>query len=184
MTTNQMRWYLREWQSAWKAHWAGIQNKEAMARPDRPEHHPLRDQVLDVARRLAATRQGPLDADCIRHACHVVALGRDIRAMTMTNKQCDLVVAVFRQLAGVNLSAMMTIEQKGVEQERGRLIHAIAAMELPPGYIERIASDQFGTSAWRSLPTATLKKLRLTASARAASRNVGNLKRVATTTAL
>lgn len=177
MTTNQLRWYLREWQSAWKAHWSGIRNGEAMARMERPEHHPLRDQVLDVARRLAGVRKSPLDADCIRHACHVVALGRDVRAMTMTNKQADLVVAVFRQLAGVDLSALMTTQQDATDQERGRLIHALASMDLPPGYLERIARDQFGTSTWRSLPTDTLRKLRMTAGARAASRSIANLKK-------
>jgi hypothetical protein len=47
-----------------------------------------------MAQRLLATRGGQLNADVLRHACHVLAFGRDISAMKLSNKQLDQVLAI------------------------------------------------------------------------------------------
>ena len=154
-----------------------------------------------MARRLLATRGGRLDADTLRHACHVLALGKDVSSMRLTNKQIDQVVAVFRQLAGINLTAMLTTEHAAAEgrrlsaararkqadpaaptpmpdADRKRLIYALENIELPPAYLETISRDTYGTTDWRTLPTETLHKLRITAGCRAISRQIGGIKRV------
>lgn len=199
MTKPQLRFYLREWDAAWKAHWAGIRNGEALARRDRPAVHPLRDQVVAMAQRLLATRGGQLNADVLRHACHVLAFGRDISAMKLSNKQLDQVLAIFRQLAGVNLAAMVSTEQASREQsrvadararrkidpeapapmpdaDRTRLIWSLSHLDLPPGYLETLARDAYGTAAWRTLPTASLHKLRITAGCRSVARQLAGVK--------
>lgn len=202
MTTKQHRWYLREWSAAFRAHWAGVRGGEVLARPGRPEVHELREQILAICRRMLAVRGGRLDPDTIRHACHVHALGRDIPSMKMTNKQLDRTVAVFRQLAGVNLAAMLTTEAASAEQhrlaqarrarrgdpaatpvpmpdaDRTRLLWAIEHADLPPAYVEEICRDRFGTGNWRSLPTPSLHQLRITLACRATARAVGNTKRI------
>ena len=87
MTTKQHRWYLREWGAAFSAHWSGVRGGEVVARTGRPENHPLREQVLAVARRMLGARGGKLNADVIRHACHVVALGKDIGFLPGTEEE-------------------------------------------------------------------------------------------------
>ena len=201
MTTKQHRWYLREWGAAFSAHWSGVRGGEVVARTGRPENHPLREQVLAVARRMLGARGGKLNADVIRHACHVVALGKDIGSMRFTNKQIDQVVAIFRQLAGVNLSALMMTTQAESEKarisaakaakasspdaptplpdaDRARLIWALDHIDLPPAYLAELARDGFGTANWRSLPTEQLQKLRITAGCRAIARQITGTKRV------
>ena len=202
MTKKQQFFYLREWQAAWKAHWSGTRDGEALARRDRPEHCPIRDRVVAMAQRLIVTRGHglKLNSDTLRHACHVIAFGRDLSSMKMTNKQLDQVISIFRQLAGVDLGAMVATEQAIQERnriadgrarqaidpdaptplpdaDRKRLIYALSHIDLPSGYLETLARDAHGTSDWRTLPTSALHKLRITAACRAASRQIAGIKR-------
>lgn len=198
MTKKQHRWYLREWSQAFRSHWAGVVNGEAVTRPGRPEC-PMRARVLEAAGRLAATRQdGRLSPDLIRRACHLVGCGKDVSSWNLSNKQIDQVVAVFRVLSQVrDVAAQMQID--AAEIERARLVQAgratdagqlpapgqtlpdadrtrvqwsIQHTDLPPGYVEKVSQDMFGTANWRSLPTVDLHKLMITAKVRAASRLV------------
>lgn len=201
MTTKQHRWYLREWGEAFAAHWAGVRGGEVIARNGRPNPHPLREQILGIARRMLVSHGGKLTADAIRHACHVVALGRDIPSMKLTNKQVDKVVAVFRQMAGVNLAAMLQTDASVREShriadekerkkanpaapaplpdaDRNRLVWAIEHVDLAPAYVEEISRDIYGTTDWRTLPTGTLHKLRITLACRSAAKAISGTKRV------
>lgn len=207
MTAKQHRWYLREWGAAFGAHWAGVRSGEVVARSGRPDPHPLREQILAIARRMLVTRGGKLDADCLRHSCHVHALGRDVPSMKMTNKQIDKVVAVFRQMAGVNLAAMMQSDAAIREShrlsedrlrkranpcaptpmpdaDRARLVWAIEHVDLSPAYVEEISRDVYGTADWRTLPTGMLHKLRITLACRSAAKAISGTKRVNVTSTL
>lgn len=191
MTPKQHRWYLREWQAAFRRHWAGTASGEVLARPGRPPSQ-IREHVVALAGRIAAQLpDGRLSAEVLRHACHVAALGSDVSSLRMTNKQLDLVIALFRRLAenGKDLAGQIRLDARGRELDRQSAAAAdyqAACGALPPwkaahpdadrkrclwslsngGYpeaaIARISEDKFGTAAWRSLPDRDLYELLLT----------------------
>lgn len=191
MTTKQHRWYLREWQAAFRRHWAGTASGEVLARPGRPAS-PVRDHVVALAGQIAAQLpDGRLSAEVLRHACHVAALGRDVSSLKLTNKQLDLVIALFRRLAedGKDLAGQIRLDARGRELERQasaaadyqagcgsvppwREIHPDADRKrvlwslehggYPEAAVARIASDKFGVASWRSLPDRELYELLLT----------------------
>lgn len=113
MTKSQHQLYLREWGKAFKAHWTGVKGGELLARADRRPHQ-MRERVLSVARRMAAENpeDGRLTADCVRHACTVVALGRDKGSWSFTNRDLDRVLGVLRQLSNeLDLASAMAVDQ-------------------------------------------------------------------------
>lgn len=176
MTDRQHRWYLREWSRAWRKHWAGTRQGEVIARPGRPAH-PLRETIVAIARQLAGRNpdDGRLTADCLRHACHVHALGRDHGSWQLTNRQLDKVVAVFRLLADdSDLKARMTLDAPAGMADQARVIHAIANSGFAPAYVEAISRDKFATSNWRGLDPARQRQLLVTIKCRAMARSVAD----------
>lgn len=203
MTTKQRRWYLREWNAAWRAHWGCVRKGEPVTNPRRPQHHPLRDQVIGTAQRMALRRPDcRLTADLLRRACHVVAIGRDCSSYELKNKQLDQVVAVFRVLAGINdLAGQMRLEARDRETVRRssakdafepgcgadapwvaarpdadptRLKWRIEHLDYPPAAVGQICEDTYGTKNWRSLPEKEMHQLLITLLARSAARQVAN----------
>lgn len=187
MTKAQHQLYLREWGKAFKAHWTGVKGGELLARPDRRPHQ-MRERVLAQARRMAAANPEDqrLSADCVRHACTVVALGRDKGSWSFTNRDLDRVLGVLRQLSNeLDLTSAMVVDrsdaEKAVQQDdtgvqvagdRRRVSWAISKIDLPKGYIEQICRDKFGTSNWRSLPDLALTQLLVTCKARVIARQL------------
>jgi hypothetical protein len=199
MTAKQHKWYLREWSAAYRAHWSGVRKGEVLARPDRPSDHPLRQKVIAVAQsiRLRKPTPGGLTPDDLRHACHQVAVGKDLSSWKLSNKQLDRVIALFRQLAGINLAAILKTEAAASEDrrraehretsdtycqpdaDRKRCLWSLSNLGLPPAYMEEISLERHGTRNWRSLPSPSLFQLLMTCRARAAARAVANLKKAA-----
>lgn len=181
MTEKQHKWYLREWGRAYRVHWAGVKNGECLSRPGRP-HSSLRDQILGIAGRIAgSTQAGLLTPDCIRHACHVHALGKDKTSWSLGNRDLDLVVAVFRLLANsLDLKAQLALTRAEGEEgvaDRKRMLYSLEKIDLPAAYLAEMARDKFGSSDWRGLPDAALRQLIMTAKARAAARIVAQSKK-------
>lgn len=97
----------------------------------------------------------------LRHGCHRVALGGDKSAKALTNAEADRVVALFNLIASPeDLDAMLAWEHPEAGAVK-RLAWAIEHL-APAAYVEAVASDKFGTRAWRSLPEASLRQLALT----------------------
>lgn len=206
MTEKQRRWYLREWNAAFRAHWTGCVRGEAVPREGRPQCE-MRDKVLAAAKRLAIGREdGRLSPDLIRRACHVIGVGADCSSYALRNKQIDQVVAVFRVLARHrDIAAQMRLDAAEVERarlvqagrskdagvsvsdaeaapdaDRKRTIWSISHSDLAPAYVEEIARDKFGTPNWQSLPDGALRQLLITVKCRSAARMVGAAKRSTT----
>lgn len=191
MTPKQHRWYLREWGLAFRRHWAGTRGGEALARPGRPPS-PMRDHIVALAGQIAARLpDGRLSAEVLRHACHVAALGRDVSSLKLTNKQLDLVVALFRRLAedGQELAGQIRLDARDREidrqltaagdyqagcgepppwrevhpdADRKRVLWSLEHSGYPEAAIARICEDTYGTRSWRSLPDRDLYQLLLT----------------------
>lgn len=188
MTPKQHRWYLREWGRAFSAHWSGSRSGEVLARPGRGPSD-LRDAIIGIAGRLAAqSEDGRLSADCIRHACHVRALGKDKGSWSLSNKDLDRVVAVFRLLADeLDLKSRLAMDRTDaadstgeVTADRTRMLYSVQHVDLPQDYVAEILRDKFGTPDARSLSDADLRQAVMTLKARAAARMVGRSKRAAT----
>jgi hypothetical protein len=196
MTSAQRVRYFRYWQAAWRAHWTGVASGEPCARPDRPESV-LRDQIVAIAGQMAGASH--LTPDLLRHACHVAALGEDVETLRMTNKQQDLVIAVFQRLAeaGQELAGQIRLDARGREiqrlesiateasaacgnavpwegrrpdADRKRVLWALEHSGYPEAAIATISGDKFGTRAWRGLPDPQLYQLMITVKGRQASR--------------
>jgi hypothetical protein len=200
MTKKTENLYFILWSKAWRAHWTGEKGGEILSRPDRPALSEMREQVLGFARRMAARNGSGITADMVRHACHVVAIGKDLGHRMMTHKQVTQVLAVFRQLAGIDLSAMATTEAGAAETSRYRsartaraadpsapLPYPLAAREaalagierlgFSDDYIGRITGDRWKTANWRSLDSTRLTQLLMTLKARSTVRAIADGKR-------
>lgn len=179
MTPKQRMRYLRRWSAAWRRHWCGVRAGEPLARPDRGPSL-LRDQVVAAAASVAARRGESLTADDIRRGCHVVAIGRNASSRTLTNREQDLVIAIFDRLAEGDheLQGQVLLDRHAAAAgntsaiptaDRSRLIRGIAASGYPAAAVAAISRDAHGTSEWRSLPTDRLARLALTIRQRAAA---------------
>jgi hypothetical protein len=144
---------------------------------------------------------GRLGADALRHACHIIATGKDCGHRSLTHKQVTQTLAVFRQLAGIDLSAMAvsadaeaeTTRRVGARRRRaadpsstaaaypvaGReaAIRGIESLPFSDDYIARISVDRWKKSNWRELSPTYLTQLLMTLKARAAVRSIADHKR-------
>lgn len=188
MTPAQLRRYWRHWNVAWSAHWAGVRGGEPVARVGRPVSE-LREQLVALAGQIAGP--GALRPDHLRHACHLLALGRDRRSAHLTSKEQDLVIAIFQRLAaaGHELAGQIRSdareteldrrrdyrgssaaasgprrawEQRRPDADRKRVLWSLEHSLYPRLAIEEIARDKFGTSDWRSLDDRRLYQLLIT----------------------
>lgn len=108
------------------------------------------------------------DADAERKQIHLRALGREKSSKDLNNKDLDQIFKHFNSyLILIDGPKKATAEPAG---ECKRLIWAIEKTGLPEPYLESIAQDTFGISAWRTLPEDKLTKFRFTAVTRAAAR--------------
>lgn len=187
MTPAQHRRYLRHWSAAFSAHWCGVKAGQPLTRPGRPPSE-VRDQVVSVAGRLAGNRS--LSADHLRHACHVLVLGREKSSLKLTNKEQDLVIALFDRLAesGGELAGQLRLDAQGDEAarrgplpskswadrrqpdaDRKRVLWSLEHSAYPEPAIAAISRDKFATANWRGLDDRSLYELLLTVK-RAAAR--------------
>jgi hypothetical protein len=131
-----MRFYLPAWSQAWKRIRAlGDALPEGVSGADQ-----LLRQVLDVADKLGLSRRD----EAVRHACHVVALGRDRSSKCLTAAEADRVVCLFRLLADpLDLGAMVEWE-KPRRLDRTRLLWRVNYGRHKMPYVWAVARDKFG----------------------------------------
>ena len=97
---------------------------------------------------VAAARQlvRGVTADDLRHACHVVALGRQVSSSKLTNSELDRVMSIMRHLADPDdLDAVMDIEDPD-RAARRRKEWWIANCGLPAGYVATVSAAKFGSA--------------------------------------
>jgi hypothetical protein len=107
------------------------------------------------------------EADEQRHQIHLEALGVNKSSKDFTARDLDKIFAAF--------DAYLVLEngpRKGPAENQPvkRLIYSIEALGLPEPYIQSIARDKEGTSDWKALPEANLRRLCITLHARARAR--------------
>lgn len=161
MTENQLsKFYFRAWAACSRA--LGVNRSPVrLASYGVPEVDALYQAVWTAAEALARQSGRSVSADELRHGCHWIALGADKSAKVLTNAEADRVVALFNLLAASDdLDAMLAWEHPEAGAVK-RLTWSIEHL-APAAYVAAVASDKFGTRAWRTLPEASLRQLALT----------------------
>lgn len=136
-TKSRIRFYF----PAWRLAWARIRALDASRLPE-PISLPdqLLRQVLDVAGTLPDSGR----ESAVRHACHRIALGRDVSSTEMSAAEADRVVLLFRLLADpTDLGAVMTWDRQGPRYNRGRLMWAVRNSGHDAEYIRHICRAKF-----------------------------------------
>lgn len=126
---------------AWRLAWARIRALDATGLPE-PTSLPdqLLRQVLDVAVTLPASSREA----AVRHACHRIALGRQVSSKEMSAAEADRVVLLFRLLADpTDLGAAMTWDRQGPRYNRGRLLWAVRNSGHDLEYVRHICRSKF-----------------------------------------
>lgn len=132
----------------------------------------IRDERLtDMARRVAAYAEATCQgirptADQLRHACHVIALGRDRSSTRFTNADFDRVLTCFRLIAnGDDISALIRWDHP--EHDQAKRLAWVIGQYPEEAYVRSISADKFGTANWENLSVDQLRQLALTLRERA-----------------
>lgn len=164
----QTRFYFPRWHRAFAANWQRIDGIIAQK-----SEHPVSkyfEAVSTIANRMAVLDHRAVTDGDLRHACHIVALGKDTSSHTLTNQQVDRVVCLFDLLANPDdLAATMKWDGKD-SHDRRRLEFAIRNCGMDDAYIRQICRAKFGTNRMEGLNELQLKQLLITLKSRAKSR--------------
>jgi hypothetical protein len=157
MTYSQRaHWFFPSWQRAFRANWFRDRGC-ILPLESRPESEWLQ-QVEAAARDLAFHQHRAETEEIYRHACAVVALGRNISSQDMTNDQLDLVECLFRLLTNpLDLEAVLDWQNPDRMASR-RLIGGIERMK-PDAYVATMSSNIYGSREWRLLSVPQLRNL-------------------------
>ena len=158
MTTAQTRLYLTSWTAAWKANWRMDRGTvQSLNRPHASDHI---ESVEQAAETIARKHHRAVKQDDIRHAVHLVALGKDKSSKDLTNAEFDRILCLLTLLTDPDdLEAVIRWEHPELD-ERKRLFWTIR--RSPEAYVRDLAIDRFRTSDLDTLSTAQLKMLAMT----------------------
>lgn len=118
-------------------------------------------KVRDMADHMSVRAGCAVDAEVLRHACHVVALGRDKSSKVLTNAELDRVLLVFKLVInGDDLASVIAWEQPDQGQVK-RLTWSIRNT-APEALIVHVCKDKFGKGDWWNLGTTELRQLLMT----------------------
>jgi hypothetical protein len=165
MTEKQRtRFYFPAWNVAVKANgWHMKDCRLQIAPAGRDRLSDLgRTVVAEALRRAGSEARGPR-LDDLRHACHVVALGRDKSSAKLDNREVDKVVALFRLLTEeTDIAAGMRYDNPDIG-ERERLKVKISRLKIPHAKIDGVCRRGFApvysAPYWEDLPLASLRAL-------------------------
>lgn len=164
MTDSQDSKYWRRWAACCRANnWKMIQGRlhpEAIL--DASEHH---CSVVAAARQLAAEQAVGLTPDHLRHACHIVALGRDKSHAKFTNKEFDAVLNYWgdeRAIRGfliepTDLASEIHRSNPALKTRERQLI--FLNEECVGAYVAKECDRMFGTKDWHSLNEVDLERV-------------------------
>lgn len=169
MTDRQRKFfYFPAWSKACRAndwHMAGGRFAgQRAARHGAPEVDAIYQSVWAAAETLALAEHAAVKPDHLRHACHVIAAGRDKSANDLTNAEVDRVVAIFKLLTEPDdIDAVMAI-QHPENDERRRLIFNLKK-SAPEALLLAVARNlktwegEWEAPFWEDLPLAGIKTL-------------------------
>ena len=145
MTPNQHKFfYLKHWTPCARAcQWntqAGIWGPGRAAVS--PEDAQRLAQVVAHAYQFAkAQHRGPKPDD-FRHACHIIALGKNKSSLDFTNDEVERIVCLFRVLAAPDdLDAIMDWDDPARAKKKNLIVQAQA--KAPEAYIATIVRDRY-----------------------------------------
>jgi hypothetical protein len=173
----QKRFYFPAWnQCADRNDWVMVKGKLLATRPEAgglAEADQLLQKIWTAADKIAREAHRAITATDLRHACHIVALGKDCSSHEMTNNQTDRVVNLFRLLANPDDIKAARAWSDPEEAERNRLTWSIKKM-APEAYISAICENRhdwnYTAPFWEDLPLAQLRQLAMTLRNRVANR--------------
>ena len=156
------RLYFPAWQSAWKRNWVmDGATVVAVGEPD-VSVRAILDQMEVIALQRARAAGRGMTADDLRHAGHVVALGRPVSSNDLDNRDLDRVMSLWRLLADPeDLSAVMAWE-KPATAERRRMEWFVQNSGLPREYVLEICQKRFHCGDPLKLDDAPLHQLVVT----------------------
>lgn len=164
MTPAQNKKYWRRWAAVARAHhWrmiAGRLDPEAVR-----EGSDLHAAVWQAACTLAAQHARAVTPDTLRHACHLVALGRDRSHRNFSNREFDALLNLWGDERGItgllldplNLAAEIHRAAPHLKT-RERQLHFLKH-DCLGGYVVHESERIFGTKNWESLPDDQLTRL-------------------------
>lgn len=167
MTEKQSHLYLRMWRDAVAAnHWHTAKGA-AVIDPERLTE--MGSNVVAMARAMALADARACKLEDLRHACHVLALGRDKSSKDLTNAELDRVLSVIRLVTdGEDIDALIALDHPEIGVEK-RLNWAIEHA-APEAYVRQVAGDKYGTRLWEGLHLDQKHQLLMTLKSRSRSR--------------
>lgn len=168
---------------AWAAAWRALRSDPVFTSPDLRQLHARLVQIAVARGSCRASLPQADQADIHRHACHLLALGQDKSAKTLTNPELDRVLALFRLLANPDdLTAHLTWNQgsgtgaspDASSSTRQRILWWLRN-KCVESYIVELSRERFGTKNWEALPFDQLQQLHMTLKNRAKSQCSRNL---------
>jgi hypothetical protein len=165
MTTNQQRrLYFPAWHNAAKNH--GWHRKGLAVRVPffgNAEINALYQRIVTIAEERQAVERsisGPC-GEHYRHACHIVAFGKDISSSQLTNKQLDRILALFKLLADPDDLSATLAWHNPEDSARTRLLWFLRHKCIE-SYVVEICREKFGTDNWEALDYPELRQLHMT----------------------
>lgn len=161
-TAQQRRLYFPAWNAAAKNHGWLTKNP-----PPRVEFFGNRDindlyqRIWTIALERAAAAASTPTGDSFRHACHLVAFGKDKSSSQLTNRELDRILALFKLLADPDDLAATLAWNNADESARKRLLWYLRN-ECVESYVVEICRQKFGTDDWEALDYADLRQLHMT----------------------
>lgn len=160
----QRRFYFPSWNDAVKANgWRMAKGRLVGQRVEkfgREEVTHLYNQVWDAAEAIATAAHRAVKPDDLRHACHVVALGKDFSSRQLTTDQTNRVVRLFEVLADPDdLGAVLAWSDPSIDRRKS-LVRWINSM-APEAYVCEVAQmfSAFEYPHWENLPVDNLLSL-------------------------
>ncbi len=123
-------------------------------------------KVVVLARQKAEVRgqrseDGRLTTNDLRHAAHIVAIGKDKSSKDLTNAELDRVLALFGLVTDQeNLDASLDWDDPSRQEEK-RLDWCLKNL-APDGYVRALSRGKFGVREWEGLTTWQKRQLVMT----------------------
>lgn len=163
MTAKQReRFYFPAWSQAAKARgWTkGVMDSAPMPTSS-PAVNEILNDLYDFAEVTARAEHREIKPDDFRHACHFVALGRDMSCTDLTNDECEKVVALFRILADPDDLRAQMAWNSPKDARRRRMLWWIRH-HCVESYVVEVCRNRFGHDEPANLTYDQLLQLHMT----------------------
>ena len=152
MITDAQRFgfYFPAWNRCAKANGWTMRKGRLVADPQSNPLVPELAKVWTFALQIAAREHRAVVDKDLRHACHIVAIGRDKSSDDLNTKELNRIVPLLDMLADPDdIKARMRWENPELA-EKEKLQFAIRKL-APDAYIVKMSQDIFGTQYWEDL---------------------------------